>query len=71
MSDEDKQRLEELQLLKNKETSVAIEVKLITDRKVAEWGGDERCFLVHARYKQCERDATSDASNPKRFQFRV
>lgn len=29
LSDEDKQRLEELQLLKNKETSVAIEVKLI------------------------------------------
>lgn len=31
MSDDDKQRLEELQLLKNKETSVAIEVKLIND----------------------------------------
>lgn len=37
LSDEDKQRLEELQLLKNKETSVAIEVKLINYMKG--WGG--------------------------------
>lgn len=33
LSDEDKQRLEELQLLKNKETSVAIEVKWISSMK--------------------------------------
>lgn len=36
LSDEDKQRLEELQLLKNKETSVAIEVKLINGINVGE-----------------------------------
>lgn len=33
LSDEDKKRLEELQLLKNKETSVAIEVKRINSMK--------------------------------------